>query len=215
MSTITITNIEDLNFQLVLEAYKQKKGLTSDADLARDLGIHRQALSRAKKDGTISELLCFEIAEVIEIPASAVIASREMLKKQSPEQKDRWRKVLAKTFTKSAVGIMLAVLLSLPSPPAVAGSEKVNVFVAGGLYYRKWLSRMLARLLASASTFWNAFASPENFVSTNSLREPLRASLAETKVDSKGGCLRFIGKHLEIGNPTQQGERSLAPSISP
>lgn len=102
-----------MKIEELLEATKAAKGLKSDGELARTLGVSKQAVSRYYLgERAPDEYACLKISEITGIPLATVIATVK-----SETEKDENRKKAWSDYMKSLGGMaasLAVVFLSFP-----------------------------------------------------------------------------------------------------
>lgn len=114
----------------LLDAVKTAKAIKSDGELARTLGVSKQAVSRYYLgERAPDEFACLKIAEILGMPLDTVIAT---VKAES--EKDETRRAVWEDYMKRLGGIAASVLVTLcvtvtmlvTSTPANASAPTVS-----------------------------------------------------------------------------------------
>lgn len=86
-----------MNTLELLEAVKERRGITSDYALAKVLGITQSAASSYRTGRSrIDDNVALTVAEILQMHPLQVIAVANFERAKTPEQKARWRDVLEK-----------------------------------------------------------------------------------------------------------------------
>lgn len=122
-----------------LDAVKAKHGGISDYALAKLLSVSQPTVSRYRsKKGTLDDLVCFRVAELLELEPAAVLAAVHAERAKTEKEKTAW-KLIYERLGGVAASVALAVLLA-PSPSA---SARVADDVKGNsVYYVKSRRRL-------------------------------------------------------------------------
>lgn len=117
-----------------LDQAKQASGITSDYGLAKVLGVTRQAVSNWRQARTLPDpLICFRLAELLEINAAQVLADIELERAEHSGRVDHaslWREWVEK-LGGVAAAVLLGAVLTGPSP----AQSRASASSAGdGLY---------------------------------------------------------------------------------
>jgi len=82
---------------IYLDQLIEKKGLNSDAGLAKFLQISRQHISRIRKEGTLSDEKCLLIAKELDINPLELFALVRARKSKSEETREIWMQLHRQT----------------------------------------------------------------------------------------------------------------------
>ena len=86
-----------MNTLQYLDAVKAKRGITSDYELAKVLGVAQPNISSYRSGRRIfDDDMALQVAVELEINPLAVIATANEERSKTPEQKARWRAILEK-----------------------------------------------------------------------------------------------------------------------
>jgi len=86
-----------MNTLELLEAVKERRGITSDYALAKVLGITQSAASSYRTGRSrIDDNVALTVAEILQIHPMQVIAAANAERAKTPEQKARWMELVEK-----------------------------------------------------------------------------------------------------------------------
>ena len=68
----------------------EKRGFSSDSDLAKYFGISRQHISRIRKSGVMSDEKCLKVAKELDIDPLELFSYMRAQKEKSSEVKEIW-----------------------------------------------------------------------------------------------------------------------------
>ena len=109
-----------------------KKRYGSDYKTAKALGVSHQAIGIWRKGGSIKEDNLIALADYIDVPFEAVLASYHFHRTSSPLARAAWKRL-----GKSVAACLIAAVstsYALKSSHAVAGEEQLNVILQGSHY---------------------------------------------------------------------------------
>lgn len=127
-----------------LDELKLRKGFDQDKELAEFLDMYTSDIVRARKQGYLTDLRCFKLAQEIGVPAARVIAARELQKAKDGEMKQVWKHIFDAVATVAAVGLAFVILVTLPGFETVE-SAGLAILLTSNKDYRKYLRAFLSK----------------------------------------------------------------------
>lgn len=116
-----------------LRAVKVRLGLTSDYQLAKALGLSKQAVSKLQAgSSTFDDSTALKVATILQVDPAIVIAASHGERARSPEQRAIWERIAGKV----AAGVLVAIAAATIAPSPARADE------AAAVYYvkrRRWL----------------------------------------------------------------------------
>ncbi|MFZ2973578.1 MAG: DUF3693 domain-containing protein [Ferribacterium limneticum] len=108
----------------LLDATKNAKGIETDGELARTLGVSKQAVSDYYNDKRApDDYACLKIADALGMPLDSVIATVKAASEKDETRREAWENYMKRLGGVAAslmAGIMLLVTLVVTSPTAEA-----------------------------------------------------------------------------------------------
>lgn len=143
-----------------LDRYKEALGLTSDYQLAQELGLSRQQISNYRTGRSfLSKEAALKIAPAIKVSAAYALTVTLIEKAVKDDERRAWLAV-----AKIARGIfaLLAALTFVTAPSPAQAAFDINGFTSGPKYtlhnFRRWLLALLA-----GATLAGCAGSPESY----------------------------------------------------
>lgn len=88
----------------LLDAVKRQQSITSDYELARELGVSRQAVSKYRHGAcTFDNLTAFRVAELLKMSPVKVLAIIGAERTKRPEQRKKWQEIAKVAIFASAL----------------------------------------------------------------------------------------------------------------
>ena len=110
-------------------ALKKKLAITSDYQLAKQLGLQRQTVSHyVNGHRAFDQPIALRVAEILEISPEKVIADMELERASSPELQEVWKRIAKKVAFVGGAAIGTALLFNLQ--PGGADSGQLALFAA-------------------------------------------------------------------------------------
>lgn len=94
-----------------IDAVKQRRGVTSDYALAKELGVAKQTISNYRKGKThFDDAVCRRVAEILGMHPGLVMLDMQRERAQTPEARTVWQEVFEGflTLLPRAKGVRIA-----------------------------------------------------------------------------------------------------------
>jgi transcriptional regulator with XRE-family HTH domain len=113
-----------MKIQELLDAVKAKTGAESDGELARNLGVSKQAMSSYYSGHRApDEYVCLKIAEALEKPLDSVIATVKAASEKDESRREAWENYMKRLGGLAAsvlITVCVTVTMLVTSAPAEA-----------------------------------------------------------------------------------------------
>ena len=108
-----------------LDAVKSRRGVISDYQLAKIIGVSQQTVSRYRvgKD-YLGDSTAIRVAELLEIDPAIVVAAAHAERAKKPEERRVWEGIIQKLGGAAALLLIGIGAISVPSPASAAPSSQ-------------------------------------------------------------------------------------------
>lgn len=149
--------------QTLLARVKELKGLTSDYQLAKLLGVSRQAVSHWQNGRhELDQTTAVQVAELLQVDPMQVMAELQCARASNTRERHVWERYRGRVHTATVAAV--AVLAGISGGVTVKSDTIISQISAlPGIHYAQlaaWLRQRLSRPFAWLRPWLNAFAAP-------------------------------------------------------